>query len=132
MCTVATDSLKGGQSHDKIVDEFDGNIQESSVEVVVPLRVDDKVFFRGLHVVGVENDLAEVHVGDEDVLIEGDVPLVVGVVEDLGVDVKLDRIARPPPDPQTSYKQHDVVAGVRSCEMGELLSMCLLRVIYGV
>ena len=85
----ALNSLEGGDAHDEVIDKLNGDGEEASVDVGVPLGVDDKVFFGGLDVVGVEDDLAEMDIGDLDVVVEGDVPLVVGLVYDLGVDVEL-------------------------------------------
>ena len=85
----ALNSLEGGDAHDEVIDKLNGDGEEASVDVGVPLGVDDKVFFGGLDVVGVEDDLAEMDIGDLDIVVEGDVPLVVGLVYDLGVDVEL-------------------------------------------
>ena len=85
----AFDTFEGGDAHDEVIDKLNGDGEEASVDVGVPLGVDDKVFFGGLDVVGVEDDLAEMDIGDLDVVVEGDVPLVVGLVYDLGVDVEL-------------------------------------------
>ena len=89
MGAPALNSLEGGDAHDEVIDKLNGDGEEASVDVGVPLGVDDKVFFGGLDVVGVEDDLAEMDIGDLDVVVEGDVPLVVGLVYDLGVDVEL-------------------------------------------
>ena len=56
-------ALEGGDGHDEVVLELYGYIQEPSVEIVVPFLEDYEIFLRGLHVVGVEYDFAEVEVG---------------------------------------------------------------------
>ena len=89
MGAPALNSLEGGDAHDEVIDKLDGDGEEASVDVGVPLGVDDEILVGGLHVVGVEDDLAEVDVGDLDVVVEGYVPLVMSVVKDLGVDVEL-------------------------------------------
>ena len=85
----ALDSLKRGDAHDEIVDKLDGDGEEASVDVSVPLGIDYEILVGGLNVVGVEDDLTEVDVGDFDIVVEGDVPLVVAAADDLGVDVEL-------------------------------------------
>ena len=85
----ALNSLEGGDAHDEVIDKLNGDGEEASVDVGVPLGVDYEILVGGLDVVGVEDDLAEVDVGDFDVVVEGDVPLVVGAADDLGVDVEL-------------------------------------------
>ena len=76
----ALNGLEGGDAHDEVIDKLDGDGEEASVDVCVPLGVDDKIFLGSLDVVGVEDDLAEVDVGDLDVVVEGYVPLVVSLV----------------------------------------------------
>ena len=79
----------------------------------------NEVFVRGLHIIGVEDDLTVVDVGDLHHLVSGDVPTVVGVIYDLGVDVKVDIVARSPLDPETGHENDDVVTSVRGRELCE-------------
>ena len=129
MGTPALNSLEGGDAHDEVINELDGNGVEASIDVGVPLGVNDKVFFGGLDVVGVEDDLAEVDVGDLDVVVEGYVPLVVGLVYDLGVYVELHRFRGSCPDPQTGHKYDNEVAAVGTCEFCEVVACCLRGVV---
>ena len=122
-------SLEGCDTHDEVVNKLNRDRVESSVDVGVPLCVDNEICLWGLNVVGVEDDLAEMDVGDLDVVVEGDVPLVVGLVDDLGVDVELHRFRWSCPDPQTGHKYNNVVAAVGSCKLGERAACCLGRVV---
>ena len=91
MGTPSLNGLEGSDAHDEVVDKLNRDRVESSVDVSVPLGVDDEICLRGLNIVGVEDDLTEVDVGDLDIVVEGYVPLVVGLVYDLGVNVELHR-----------------------------------------
>ena len=92
-------NLKGSDSHDEIVNKLNGNSQKSSLHVVIPPLVDDIVFFRGLNIVRVEDDLAVVHIGHHNILPEGDVPAIVGVVYHLGVYMEFQRFSECSSDP---------------------------------
>ena len=91
MGAPSLNGLEGSDAHDEVVDKLNRDRVESSVDVSVPLGIDDEICLRGLNIVGVEDDLTEVDVGDLDIVVEGDVPLVVGLVYDLGVYMELHR-----------------------------------------
>ena len=74
MPTIAADGLEGSEAHDEVVNELNGDGQEPSINVVVPPGVYYEILLRGLHIVRIEYDLAEVHVCDQSSAIEGDVP----------------------------------------------------------
>ena len=84
---------------------------------------------RDRHIVGVEDDLAEVDVGELHLLEEGDVPFVVALVEHLGADVELDHVILGSLDPEAGHEDDDVVAGVGGGEGGELPTIGLLGVV---
>lgn len=129
MPAIAIDGFEGSESHDEIINKLDGNGQESSIDVVVPPGVDYEILFRGLHIVRIEDDLAEVDVGDKSSAIEGNIPKIVGTVDHLGIDVEFDRVARLAPDPQTGHEYHNVVAGEGLCESSELTARRLSSVV---
>ena len=85
----AIDSLEGSTAHDKVVHKLVGDSSEAPLHVVEPGSEHDVVLLRGLHVDGVEDHLAEVHVCDQHLSHQSGVPHVVGRIDDLGVDVEL-------------------------------------------
>ena len=61
---VAVYSLEGSKSHDEIINKLIRDFHEATVEVIDPRHVDDEILIGALHIIGIENDLAEVYVGD--------------------------------------------------------------------
>ena len=55
--------FEGCHSHDEVVNKLNGDIQKPPIHIVEPPGEDNEVSSRGLHIVGIEYDLAEVHVG---------------------------------------------------------------------
>ena len=132
MAAVALDSLEGGEAHDEVIDKLDGQGNEASLHIVVPFLQDDKVFFGGFHVVGVEDDQAEVDVGESNLAVDGGVPHVVGGVDDGGIDMELHGVGRVALDPEAGNVKDDVVGGVGGCECGEGSACGLSSVVYVV
>lgn len=122
--------LEGSDSHYEIVHKLYRNLEKATVGVSVPLLVDDVVCPRGLNVVGVEDDLGEVDVADLDPGPEGDVPEVVGLVDDLGVDVELQGPSELAINPEAGHEDDDVVPLEGGREGVELPSAGLLGVVY--
>lgn len=88
----AIDGFERGDAHDEIVDKGEGNVNEPSVSIVIPLRVDHIVFLGTFDVVGVEHDHAEVQLGHVALDLDGRVEQVVRLVQDGGVDVEADGV----------------------------------------
>lgn len=61
---LAIHSFEGGDRHDEIIKKGGGYFYEAAVHVIRPSLIDDEVFVGGLHVVSIEDDLAEVDVCD--------------------------------------------------------------------
>ena len=61
--TTVTDTFKWGDCHDEIIHELWRNLDETTIEIVIPFLVYDEIFFRGLYIVRIEDDLAEMEVG---------------------------------------------------------------------
>lgn len=129
--TAAGLCFEGSDCHDKVIDKFDGNLDEASIHIIIPFLENDKIFFGWLNIVRVENDLAKVKVCNEGTLVEGDVPKVVRRVDYFWVNVQLKRSPWRS-DPQAGHEDHHVVARVRLCELGECHSIRLRCVVYVV
>ena len=129
---VGPDGFEGSNPHDEIVDEGAGDGQEASEGTRQPFLIYDRILEGGLDVVGVEDDFREVHVGEADLLPDGDVPHVVGGVDDLGVNVELQGFGPIAPDPQAGHEYYHMVAAEGSGEGREGSSVGLGRVVYVV
>ena len=127
--TVAWYSLKSSDTHDKVIDKFDGYFEKASVEVGEPFAENNKILLWGLHIIGIENDLTEMNVGDQQVLVKGYVPLIMGYVENSRSYVELHWIASCGSDPKTSHEDNDVVATQRICKLSKLLPCCLRGIV---
>ena len=89
----AINAFKGGDSHDEVIKECGWNFDESTIHVIDPSLIYDKVSFGCQDIVSVEDDLAEVDIRDEALHSECDVPPIEAFVDDSCVYVELNRIA---------------------------------------
>ena len=124
------DVLEGSDPHDEIIHKLYGDLEEASAGAGVPLLVDDVVGARGLNIVGVEDYLGEVDVADLDPGPEGDVPEVVGFIDDLGVDMELQGPSELAINPEAGHEDDDVVPLEGRGERVKLPSASLLGVVY--
>jgi hypothetical protein len=86
---VGVHSFEGSDSHDEIINEFNGDGSPTAIQVVVPLIEDYLVLIGAFDICRVEDDLAEVNVGNLGILEEGGVEAVDGGTDDGGSDVEL-------------------------------------------
>ena len=107
----AFDTFERGDAHDKIVGEFSRNSSKTSVCIVVDPFVNDVVLLRRLHIVSVEDDLAEAHLSNFTLVVNGDVPQVERLIENLSVDVVLKGVREVGPDAKCGHEEDDAVGG---------------------
>ena len=62
--TSSISNLEIGDSHNEVVNKLNGDLKESTQSWSKPALVDDEVGAWGLDIVRVEDDLAEMNVGD--------------------------------------------------------------------
>ena len=97
--TIGIDTLEGSDPHDEVVKKLDGDGEKAAFHIVEPSLEDDEVFFGLEDVIGIEDDFAEMHVGDHDTPIESDVPHVAVGINNFRIDVELQECPETTSDP---------------------------------
>jgi hypothetical protein len=69
-------------SHDEIIDEFHRQAHKCTGPESLPFQIDDRIFPRGLHIVQIENNLAEVQLSDLNSSGEGSLQRIKLIVKD--------------------------------------------------
>ena len=121
--------LEGGDSHDEIIHELIGKSSPASVHVIVPLIINYLVLFGILYVDLVEDDLAEVDVGDPDSPDKSGVEEIYAGRNDSGRDMELYWLTIIADSPKTGHEEDDYVGGERRGEGVEGACCSLLRVV---
>jgi hypothetical protein len=64
--TISVYCFEGSDPHDEIIDKLVWNFDEATILIVFPLLIDNEIFIRTLHIISIEDNLAEVHIRDQD------------------------------------------------------------------
>ena len=91
--------LKRLHPHNEIIDELLRDGLESSIAVVDPLIIEDLIFVGAFHIVDIENDLTEVHIGYHHIREESSVEEIGIRADNFDIDVELYRVPASPANP---------------------------------
>jgi hypothetical protein len=91
--------LKRLHPHNEIIDELLRDGLESSIAVVDPFIIEDLIFVGAFHIIDIEHNLTEVHIGYHYIPEESSVEHIGIRADDLDIDMKLYRVPTSPPNP---------------------------------
>ena len=127
--TLSISRLERLHPHDEVIDEFLRDGLESSIAIIVPLIIEDLIFFGAFHIIDIENDLTEVHIGYQYIPEESSVEHIGIRADNFDINMELYRVPGTPANPQTSHKEHNLVRAQGSAKGLKIPIEGLLRVI---
>ena len=91
--------LKRLHPHDEVINELLRDGFESPIAIIDPLIIEDLIFVGAFHIIDIEHNLTEVHIGYHYIPEESSVEHIGIRADDLDIDMKLYRVPTSPPNP---------------------------------